>query len=91
MTESDIEVRISELEHAEDFLRFFQIDFDPELVRVKRIQLLRLFHHILNSFSQPLQHQEYRKALKIAYRQLENGNELAFKASDCQGCSECDD
>lgn len=90
MTASDMEAQVAHLQTAEEFLNFFHIEFDPQLVRVKRIQLLRLFNHILNSFSQPAQQKDYRKALKVAYRQLENGNELAFKPSDCQGCSDCD-
>ncbi|WP_181388375.1 nitrogenase-stabilizing/protective protein NifW [Vibrio albus] len=90
MTALNIEDQVADLQSAEEFLTFFEVNFDPELVKVKRIQLLRLFNHILSSFSQPIQHQDYRKALRVAYRQLENGNELAFKPSDCQGCSDCD-
>ncbi|WED24083.1 nitrogenase-stabilizing/protective protein NifW [Vibrio sp. JC009] len=89
--ETDFEMEIDSLSSAEDFLGYFQLDYDPQLIRTKRIQLMRMFHHVLNTFSEPLQHADYRKALKVAYRQLENGNELAFSASGCQGCTECDD
>ena len=87
----DFEAEIAGLESAEDFLEYFQVDFDPTLVQSKHIPLLRLFHHILETFPTPWQHKEYKKALKIAYKQLVSGNELAFSASRCSGCSECDD
>lgn len=81
---------VSELDGAEEFFRYFGIDFDSTLLQSKRIPLLRMFHHILNSMQEEPSYEEYQKALKVAYRQIEHGNELAFNASACDGCSDCD-
>jgi len=87
----DFDNEMAHLESAEEFLRYFQIDFEPQLIRIKRIQLMRLFRHILMSYPTPWRQHDYKKALKIAYRQLLSGNELAFSPANCNGCSDCDD
>ncbi|WP_413282665.1 nitrogenase-stabilizing/protective protein NifW [Vibrio sp. MA40-2] len=81
----------SSLESAEDFLDYFDIPYEPELVQRKRIQLLRLFQHVLNTYPTPWQNKDYTKALNIAYCQIQSGNELAFSTSGCESCSDCDD
>ncbi|MBB1486500.1 nitrogenase-stabilizing/protective protein NifW [Oceanospirillum sediminis] len=36
-----------ELESAEDFLEFFQLEFQPEVVQVNRLHILQRFHNYL--------------------------------------------
>ncbi|MDB1124152.1 nitrogenase-stabilizing/protective protein NifW [Vibrio algarum] len=87
----DFSPDMSELETVEDFFNYFQMEYEPVLVQSKRIQILRLFRHILTSYPTPWMPKDYKKALKIAYNQMRNGNELAFAPSNCHGCSDCDD
>ncbi|MDG3085018.1 nitrogenase-stabilizing/protective protein NifW [Vibrio hannami] len=87
----NMESELSALTSAEDFLNYFQVDYNPTLVQTKRIQLLRLFHSVLEALNKAPERQDYKRALKIAYKQLENGNELAFPERSCEGCTECDD
>jgi hypothetical protein len=87
VNEEEIEVLVS----AEEFLDYFEVDYDGAFVRSKRIALMRLFHQILHSFPEPWRRFDYRKALRAAYHQLENGNELALPSAGCAGCTECDD
>jgi len=35
---------------AEDFLEYFGVDYDPEVVRVARIQILKRFHDHLEAY-----------------------------------------
>ncbi len=36
-----------DLESAEDFLDYFQIDYDPAMVKVNRLHILQRFHNFL--------------------------------------------
>ncbi|MGX9417630.1 nitrogenase-stabilizing/protective protein NifW [Vibrio sp. WJH972] len=82
---------IEELESAEDFLHFFDVEFDAELVTRKHIPLLRLFQQILDRHDGTPSYSAYKKALCSAYKQLELGRELAFASGGCDGCTSCDD
>lgn len=87
---SELSTQLSELVSAEGFCDFLNVEYDPVVLQRKRIPLLRMFHHILESFQDEPTFEEYQKALRIAYRQIVNGNELSFTASQCDGCSDCD-
>lgn len=82
---------IDGLETAEDFLNFFDVEYDAALVTRKRIQLLRLFQQILERCEGIQSYGAYKQALCVAYKQLELGRELAFASSGCEGCTSCDD
>lgn len=43
----DFECDLDELESAEDFLRYFNIAFDPAVVQVNRLHILQRFHDYL--------------------------------------------
>lgn len=88
---ADWQADLEELETAEDFLNYFQIEYDEELIKSKHIQLLRMLNKILENLPQPIRFLHYKRAVRVAYRQLSNGNELAFTPSACEGCTDCDD
>ena len=46
-TERDLKRELGELESAEDFLDYFGIDFDPNVVVVNRLHILQRFHNYL--------------------------------------------
>ncbi len=88
---ADFVQEIDGLETAEDFLNFFDVDYDKGLVQRKRVQLLRLFQQILSRQDGSRSYSSYKQALCIAYKQLELGRELAFASSGCEGCTSCDE
>ncbi len=45
---SEFDLDLEELESAEDFLDYFQIDYDPAVVHVNRLHILQRFHDYLN-------------------------------------------
>ncbi|MBN2887339.1 MAG: nitrogenase-stabilizing/protective protein NifW [Chromatiaceae bacterium] len=47
MNDDDFDSDLSELTSAEDFLEYFDIPFDPSVVRVKRLHILQRFHDYL--------------------------------------------
>lgn len=47
MTIDEFEADLLELESAEDFLHYFEIDFDATLVNVNRLHILQRFHDYL--------------------------------------------
>ena len=47
-TQEELEDAFDELESAEDFLEFFQIDYLPGIVLVNRLHILQRFHNLLN-------------------------------------------
>jgi nitrogenase-stabilizing/protective protein len=47
MTDEDFELDLAELSSAEDFLGYFGIDYDPKVVQVNRLHILKRFHDYL--------------------------------------------
>ena len=68
MTTADLQADLAELESAEDFLSYFAVPFDPDLVRVCRLHILQRFHDYLarNGGDEP-GYEDYRRWLARAY------------------------
>ena len=49
--ERDLHHDLDELESAEDFLEYFGIDYDPQVVTVNRLHILQRFHDYLGRSS----------------------------------------
>jgi nitrogenase-stabilizing/protective protein len=47
MTDDEFDLDLEELSSAEDFLTYFEIDFDPSIVHVNRLHILQRFHDYL--------------------------------------------
>ncbi|WP_416886391.1 nitrogenase-stabilizing/protective protein NifW [Marinospirillum sp.] len=43
----ELDEALEELESAEDFLNFFEVDYDPSIVQVNRLHILQRFHNFL--------------------------------------------
>jgi len=76
------------LETAEDFLIYYHIQYDNKLIKIKRIQLLRMYHKLLPCNHDQLTYEQHQLALKTAYRQLILGRELVFETGGCHGCND---
>ncbi|MEF1291557.1 nitrogenase-stabilizing/protective protein NifW [Vibrio sp. M260118] len=82
---------LESLTTAEEFLDYFNISFDPQLVTPKRIALLRLFRQELEQAPEPRGYKVYKRALLRAYRSLLFGNTPPLEGGVCGSCTECDD
>lgn len=70
--------QMNELESAEDFLEFFGIDFDPEVVAVARLHVLQRFHDYLRNRSGAT-FEDYRACLAKAYDDFVHSDALTEK------------
>lgn len=69
-----LEEDFEEFESAEDFLHFFEIDYEPGIVQVNRLHILQRFHDYLKQAEDALpedgiaQREIFRELLKRAYQ-----------------------
>lgn len=82
---------LESLSTAEEFLDYFNISFDPQLVTHKRIALLRLFREELEQAPEPRGYKVYKRALLKAYSSLLFGHLPSVEEGGCGSCTECDD
>lgn len=82
MTDFDLNDELEELSSAEDFLEFFELEYDPKVVHVNRLHILQRYHDYLaeaeHSDAMP-QDDEPRRAiyanlLKRAYEDFVNSD-----------------
>lgn len=72
MTESELELDMDELVSAEDFLDYFEIEYEPSVVHVNRLHILQRFHNYINEAEtmpedESEQRELYRGLLLSAY------------------------
>ena len=84
----NFEVEMEELESAEDFLQYFQLDYEPSVVHVNRLHILQRFHNYLQKAAddmpenEPAKRAVYSKLLQRAYQDFVESNaqtEKVFK------------
>ena len=80
------EEELQELESAEDFLNFFELEYSPSIVHVNRLHILQRFHDYLSKIELPedetAQRACYRVLLERAYQDFVNSDaqtEKVFK------------
>ncbi len=85
MTESELDDLLEELSSAEEFLDFFEIDYDERVVQVNRLHILQRFHTYLNQASAALpdggetRFMAYRALLVRAYQDFVDSDALTEK------------
>jgi nitrogenase-stabilizing/protective protein len=84
MSESELELDMDELVSAEDFLDYFEIDYEPSVVHVNRLHILQRFHdYIQRAGALPVDEDElralYRGLLLDAYQDFVNSDALTEK------------
>jgi nitrogenase-stabilizing/protective protein len=68
-----LEEDMEELEAAEDFLRYFELEYDTTVVHVNRLHILQRFHNYLSQAGENMpededaQREVYKKLLHRAY------------------------
>ena len=81
MTNAALLAELAEMTSAEDFLNYFFIAFDPPVVQVNRLHILKRFHDYLRQTS-PTAWDGYAGCLKQAYQDFVHSNaqtEKVFK------------
>jgi nitrogenase-stabilizing/protective protein len=73
MTDDAFDLDLEELSSTEDFLTYFEIDFDPSVVHVNRLHILQRFHDYLEQVdempdSEIARRARYADLLASAYR-----------------------
>jgi nitrogenase-stabilizing/protective protein len=84
MSESEFELDMDELSSAEDFLDYFEIEYDPSVVHVNRLHILQRFHDYLDGVgempeSDDEKYQLYAGMLKSAYSDFVESDALTEK------------
>jgi nitrogenase-stabilizing/protective protein len=61
--DDELEIELSELEGAEDFLSYFDVPFDQAVVHVNRLHILQRYHDYIEAEDHPPADEAARKAL----------------------------
>jgi nitrogenase-stabilizing/protective protein len=78
----NFEEAMEELESAEDFLQYFELNYDQSIVHVNRLHILQRFHDYLNKGAEQMPEDEDSK--KQVYKQLLARAYGDFVESDAQ-------
>jgi nitrogenase-stabilizing/protective protein len=81
MSESELEMDLDELSSAEDFLDYFEIEYDQKVVHVNRLHILQRFHDYIGKAGELPQAEAELRAL---YKQLLLQAYNDFVKSDAQ-------
>ncbi|MDD5125040.1 nitrogenase-stabilizing/protective protein NifW [Methylovulum sp.] len=76
------EEEMEELESAEDFLQYFQLDYDQTIVHVNRLHILQRFHDYLQQGADSMPGEEAAK--RVVYSKLLMRAYQDFVESDAQ-------
>lgn len=85
MSELTIEEALEELSSAEDFLEFFEVDYEPSVVHVNRLHILQRFHNYIAQAgdlmpeSEEQQRAVYTKLLQRAYQDFVESDAITEK------------
>ncbi|MEJ2060558.1 MAG: nitrogenase-stabilizing/protective protein NifW [Gammaproteobacteria bacterium] len=83
--ELTLDEELEELSSAEDFLQYFDIEYEPAVVHVNRLHILQRFHDYLNQSETLLPEAEearrgvYRRLLQRAYQDFVESSALEEK------------
>ena len=78
MTETALQQDLAEMSSAEDFLLYFGIDFDPNVVEVSRLHILQRFHDYLQK-GEARDRAGYTQCLQQAYQDFVDSDPLTEK------------
>lgn len=85
MSELTLDEELEELSSAEEFLQYFDIDYEPSVVHVNRLHILQRFHDYLDQADGVLPEAEnarreaYTRLLRRAYQDFVESSALEEK------------
>ena len=80
-----LEDDLESLESAEDFLNYFELEYDPSVVQVNRLHILQRYHNYLAQSEEALPEDEeakrevYKRLLTRAYQDFVESDALTEK------------
>lgn len=81
--EAELEYDLDELESAEDFLNYFEIEFDQKIVHVNRLHILQRYHDYLAQTNFPDDEEKrraiYKAQLERAYDDFTKSDAISEK------------
>ena len=78
---------LADLESIEEFFILLNVDYDEDLIKKNRIQLLKLFHKALEEHQAPVEFLQYQAALSKAYCLFKHGVSVPLAESNCSTCN----
>lgn len=82
MSELTLADEMDELSSAEDFLEFFDIDYEPKVVFINRLHIMQRFHDYLEKAKDALPEEDNKPAQTAVYKQLLQRSYQDFVDSD---------
>jgi len=85
MSDLTLDEALEELSSAEDFLDYFEVDYEPSIVHINRLHILQRFHDYLKQASDMIPADEeqcrksYKALLESAYNDFVNSDALTEK------------
>ena len=79
MSDSEFDLDMDDLSSAEDFLEYFEIDYEPSVVHVNRLHILQRFHDYMGEVEVMPESEEARREL---YADMLRGAYEDFVKSD---------
>ena len=85
MDETSLDEAMEDLESAEDFLNYFELEYDPSVVQVNRLHILQRYHNYLAQSEEALPEDEeakrevYKRLLTRAYQDFVESDALTEK------------
>lgn len=83
MTTTRTLVEFNQLKDAEDYFAFFGLDYDPQVLNINRLHILRKFSLLVQSVNKSQSEEQvlntYRQYLKISYSLFLTSNSVEQK------------
>lgn len=84
MTDHDLELDLDELSSAEEFLDYFEVDYQPRVVQINRLHILQRFHDYLANVDSMPDDEDARFALqadllRLAYEDFVRSDAITEK------------
>ncbi|WP_018013658.1 nitrogenase-stabilizing/protective protein NifW [Teredinibacter turnerae] len=70
MTQFELDEDMDELSSAEDFLTYFEIEFDQKVVHVNRLHIMQRYHDYLDKAGDAVAEADTQDALKKVHKAL---------------------
>jgi nitrogenase-stabilizing/protective protein len=81
----NLDDELEALESAEDFMNFFELDYEPSIMQVNRLHILQRFHDYLHQGAEAMPEDEtakravYKRLLARAYEDFVQSDALTEK------------
>lgn len=82
----ELDELLEDLDSAESFLQAFNVEYEADVIKHNRVQLLRLFRQNLDWLDREPTWDDYQSSLSKAYCLLQRGEVVELNANPCGEC-----